>query len=62
MKRALSRHAAETIVLASAEKLGVASPYMIAAVAEASGLVTERGVPEGTTAPYEALGIVVTRA
>jgi DeoR/GlpR family transcriptional regulator of sugar metabolism len=62
MKRALSRHAAETIVLASAEKLGVASPYMIAAVTEASGLVTERGVPEGTTAPYEALGIVVTRA
>lgn len=62
MKRALSRHAAETIVLASADKLGVASPYVIAPVTEASGLVTEREVPESTTAPYAALGIVVTRA
>ena len=62
MKRALSRHAAETIVLASADKLGVASPYVIAAVTEASGLVTEREVSESATAPYAELGIVVTRA
>lgn len=62
MKRALSHHAAETIVLASVEKLGVASPYVIAPVTEASGLVVERDVPESTTASYSALGIVITRA
>ena len=62
IKRALSDSAAETIVLASAEKLGAASPYVIAPVGELSGLVTQRDVPREATAVYERMGIVVTRA
>ena len=49
-------------MLASAEKLGVASPYVIAPVTEANGLVVEREVPETATAAYSALGIAITRA
>lgn len=39
IKRALSEHAAETIVLASEEKLDVASPYRIMPVEKATGIV-----------------------
>ena len=49
-------------LLASADKLGAASPYVIAPVTEASTLVTERSVPQDATAPYSALGIAVVRA
>ena len=62
VKRALSRAAAETIVLASSEKLNAASPYRIVGVEEVSGLITERMVDEAQIKPYQELGIVVTRA
>ncbi|WP_425147260.1 DeoR/GlpR family DNA-binding transcription regulator [Deinococcus sp.] len=62
VKRALSRRAAETIVLASSEKLGVASPYVVLPTSEVSGLVVEAGVPEEVTAPYAQLGLSITRA
>ena len=62
IKRALSAAAADTIVLASAEKLGAASPYVIQSVNEISGIVTETQVPAETIAPFEKLGIAVTRA
>jgi DeoR/GlpR family transcriptional regulator of sugar metabolism len=62
VKRALSRRAAETIALATADKLGVASPYVIAPITELSGLITERDVPDSVTAPFAALGVTVTRA
>jgi len=39
IKRALSERAAETIVLASEEKLGAASPYKIMLIEKASGIV-----------------------
>lgn len=39
VKRALSERAAETIVLASEEKLGVASPYVIMPIEKATGIV-----------------------
>ena len=61
VKRALSRRAAETLVLASSEKLGVASPYVVAPVSEVSGLVVERSVPEEVTAPYTQLGLSIIR-
>ena len=61
-KRALSAAAADTIVLVSAEKLNAASPYVIAPVTEASGIIVERTTPQEATAPYEKLGITVTRA
>ena len=62
VKRALSQSAAETVVLASAEKLHAASPYVIAPIGEASGMVVERDVPAEALAPFERLGISVTRA
>ena len=46
VKRALHGRAAETIVLASAEKLMAASPFLVVPLAEASLVV----VPRGTTA------------
>lgn len=52
IKRALSRQAAETWVLASAEKLGVASQYLISPLAEVSGLVIESGISDEVIVPY----------
>ncbi len=45
VKRALLANAAETVVLASTEKLGAASPYVVAAVREAAAVVVLPGVP-----------------
>ena len=62
MKKALSQHAAETVVLASHEKLGVASAYVVMPVPDISGLIVEKNTPEGLLSPYEKLGVTVTRA
>ncbi|MFJ7354918.1 DeoR/GlpR family DNA-binding transcription regulator [Phyllobacterium sp. NPDC097923] len=62
IKRALSRHAAETIVLASSEKLGAASPFVILPMNEAQGLVVERSTAEETIAAYRKAGMTVTKA
>lgn len=62
VKRALSRAAAETIVLASAEKLNAASPYEVIKLDEVNGMITERGVDEELIKPYIERGISVTRA
>jgi len=62
VKRALSQAAAETIVLASSEKLNAASPYVVVPLSEVSGIITERTAAASLTRPYEKLGISVTRA
>ena len=62
VKRALSRRAAETVVLASREKLNVASPYVIAPLSEVGTIIVEADVDEAVTTPYEALGVTVLRA
>lgn len=62
IKRALNRRAAETIVLASSEKINVASPYIIAPVSEISGMVVERSIAEAILEPYQTLGLVITKA
>jgi DeoR/GlpR family transcriptional regulator of sugar metabolism len=41
MKRALARRAADTYVLASADKIGVASRYRVLPLAEVAGIVTD---------------------
>ncbi len=41
MKRTLSTRAAETYVLASAEKLGTASPHQVLALSQVAGVVTD---------------------
>jgi DeoR/GlpR family transcriptional regulator of sugar metabolism len=62
VKRALCHAAAETIVLASSEKLNAASPYAVVPLNQISGIITERTVDAALTRVYEKLGIVVTRA
>jgi len=62
IKRALCRAAAETIVLASAEKLATASPYQIVGLNEIDGIVVDRQTPAALLAPYSTAGIVVHRA
>jgi DeoR/GlpR family transcriptional regulator of sugar metabolism len=62
MKRALSAHAAETVVLASAEKINAASAYRIAAVTAAGTIIVENDTPESATDPLAALGVTIIRA
>lgn len=62
VKLALCRQAADTYVLASSEKLGAASQYVIAPLSEVSGLIVERSVPEEALAPYTRWGLTIIRA
>ena len=62
VKRALMARAAETVVLASSEKLNAASAYMIAGIDAASAIVVEQGTPDSATVPFEALGVTIVRA
>ena len=62
IKRALSRAAAETHVLASQEKWNAASPYLILDLTEVTGIITEREVDEAVLRPYIELGLSILRA
>jgi len=62
VKRALCKAAAETIVLASSEKLATASPYRIVGMAEISGIVLPAQTPDEVLRPYRDLGIALTLA
>jgi DeoR/GlpR family transcriptional regulator of sugar metabolism len=52
IKRALSRQAGETVVLASREKLGAASPFVVLPLSEIDALVIEDGLPEELIEPW----------
>jgi DeoR/GlpR family transcriptional regulator of sugar metabolism len=60
-KRALSQSAAETTVVASAEKMGTASPFVVLPLRDISGIVTEAGVDEALVSHCRKLGIAVTQ-
>lgn len=62
VKRAFSRQAAETIVLASAEKINAASPFVIGDLALANTVVVEKGVEQGLVQSLEAAGVAVVTA
>jgi DeoR/GlpR family transcriptional regulator of sugar metabolism len=62
VKRALSHAAADTIVLASSEKLNATSAYAIVPLSEISGIITERTADATLIRPYEKLKIQVIRA
>jgi DeoR/GlpR family transcriptional regulator of sugar metabolism len=62
VKRALSRAAADTFVLASSEKLNAASPYAVVPLDAISGIITERNVDPALLRPYKKLKIPITRA
>jgi len=46
MKRALAGRAADTYVLASAEKIGVASPYRVLPFADIAGIITDTALTD----------------
>jgi DeoR/GlpR family transcriptional regulator of sugar metabolism len=62
IKRALSRQSAETIVLASHEKLGSASPFRIMPLAAIDVLVVGPDTPPESLAPYQGLGFTIVTA
>ncbi len=59
VKRAMAAAAAETIVLASPEKLATASPYQVIGLEALAGLVTIGSVADAVLAPYRQRGISV---
>ncbi len=62
VKRALSASAAETIVLASSEKLNAVSPYVIAPISEVSGMIVAANTKQKVLAPFARLGLTITKA
>jgi DeoR/GlpR family transcriptional regulator of sugar metabolism len=61
VKRALHERAAETIVLASPEKIMAASPFVVAPLAAISLLVVARATPERVTRAMRATGVKLRR-
>ncbi len=57
MKRALSRRAADTFVLASAEKIGAASRFLVLPVGDVSGIVTDAPGTDPAVVQMAALGV-----
>jgi len=62
IKRALCAAAAETIVMASADKINAASRYIIGPTSDVSTLVTEARVDESILKSFESLGVSVVSA
>ncbi|MCW5298771.1 DeoR/GlpR transcriptional regulator [Herbaspirillum lusitanum] len=62
IKRAFSRAAADTVVLASPDKLDTTSPFEIVPLAEVSRIVLNRDTAAELIAPYQAQGIEITLA
>jgi DeoR/GlpR family transcriptional regulator of sugar metabolism len=62
VKHALCKQAAETFVLATHEKLGAASQYMICPLEEISGLIVESTVPDALLQPFKEHGLSIIRA
>ena len=61
VKRALHARAAETVVLASPEKLMAASPFVVAPLADTSLLAVARGTPERVMRALRAGGVKVRK-
>lgn len=62
IKRALHARAAETVVMASPEKLGAASAYVIAPISAVSTLVVAAATPRKSLRGYAAAGIGLLHA
>lgn len=59
VKALIARQSAETIVLATEEKLGAASPYQIMPLNNIGTLVTVRGLPEETLRAFRSPGLTL---
>lgn len=62
IKRALHARAAETVVMASPEKLGAASAHLIVPASEIATLVVPAATPKGVRKPFATLGVDVVLA
>ncbi|GER19553.1 DeoR/GlpR family DNA-binding transcription regulator [Variovorax boronicumulans] len=62
IKRALMAAAAETVVLASSEKLGAASAWVVSPLTGATQLLVAPQAPEQALAPLRAAGLAILRA
>jgi DeoR/GlpR family transcriptional regulator of sugar metabolism len=62
VKRALHERTAETVVLASGEKLMAASPFVVAPLAEASLVVVPRETPARVARALRTAGVELARA
>ena len=62
VKKALSASAAETIVLASPEKLNAVSPYTVCALADITGMIVAAGTKKSALAPYLRERITIIKA
>ncbi|GAC1342801.1 MAG: DeoR/GlpR family DNA-binding transcription regulator [Ktedonobacteraceae bacterium] len=62
VKRAMIASSAEVVALTSAEKLGMAAPYIVGPLSDLTHLVTEYSVPNELLEPYRAAGIAIVRA
>jgi len=61
IKRALSGRAAETFVLASAEKIGAASPFTVVALSDVTAVLTDSGAPERGVSDLREAGVTVVQ-
>ena len=59
IKKALSQRSADTIVMASAEKLQVASPYVVMPLNDASGIIVDKAAPKVFTSRIRSNGLEV---
>ena len=62
VKQALCKRASDTYVMASQEKLGAASQYIVVALSEVSGLIVDAAVSDEVLQPYTRLGLNIVRA
>ena len=59
VKRAMIAGSAEVVALASAEKLGTASPYIVGPIDDLTHIVTESSTPEAVLAAYREHSITI---
>ena len=62
IKRALMNRAAETLVMASEEKLGSVSPFLVGAITDIAGLIVGKAAPEPVLSQIRDAGVSVYRA
>lgn len=60
IKRAISAQSGETVVLATTEKLGAASAFMIGPLHEATSLIVDASVPDTVLVPLRAAGVSIS--
>ena len=58
----MHRQAGETVVLASREKLGAASPFRVARLEEINTIVVEADLADDVLKPYRDAGITIVSA